>query len=125
MKFAMIPTVMKIYLSDNPDTNTEVPITPNTTAQDIIQLCREPGELNCHLAEIWRGNERVVSEGEKPFTILQQWGSCAPEVKFYLRHHSKQPEHQRGFPNKGQNMADVRNISLAEMKVKYSIGTIV
>lgn len=82
----MIPAVIKVYLSDESTSAVDVPITPNTTALDVVQYCREPGETACHLAELWRGNEREVSEGEKPYTILQQWGSYAPEVQFYLRH---------------------------------------
>ena len=82
----MIPTVMKVFLSDDPSSVVEVPITPNTTASDVIQCCKEPGESSCHLAELWRGKERCVSENEKPYTILQQWGSHAAEVAFYLRH---------------------------------------
>lgn len=82
----MIPAVIKVCLSEEASSAVDVPITPNTTALDVIQYCREPGETACHLAELWRGNEREVSEGEKPYTILQQWGSYAPEVQFYLRH---------------------------------------
>ncbi|XP_002123588.2 apoptosis-stimulating of p53 protein 1 [Ciona intestinalis] len=82
----MIPTVIKVYLSDDPSSVVEVPITPNTTALDVIDCCKEPGETNCHLAELWRGKERFVSLSEKPYTILQQWGSHAQEVRFCLRH---------------------------------------
>ncbi|CAK8687916.1 unnamed protein product [Clavelina lepadiformis] len=82
----MIPTVMKVFLSEDPSSIVEVPITPNTTALDVIECCKEPGENSCHLAELWRGKERSVSENEKPYTILQQWGSHATEVRFYLRH---------------------------------------
>ena len=83
----MIPTVMRVFLSDDPSSAVEVPITPNTTATDVIDCCKEPGEANCHLSESWRGKERCVSVNEKPYTILQQWGSHASEVQFYLRHY--------------------------------------
>nr|CAB3265090.1 apoptosis-stimulating of p53 protein 1-like [Phallusia mammillata] len=82
----MIPTVIKVLLSDDPSSIVEVPITPNTTASDVVECCKEPGEQNCHLAELWRGRERSVSANEKPYTILQQWGSHAPEVRFCLKH---------------------------------------
>lgn len=59
----MIPAVVKVYLSDESSSAVDVPITPNTTALDVVQYCREPGEIACHLAELWRGNEREVSEG--------------------------------------------------------------
>ena len=85
----MIPTVMRVFLSDQPTSAVEVPITPNTTAKDVIECCKAPGELHCHLAEVWRGKERPVSENEKLYTVLQQWGSNAGEVQFYLRHDDK------------------------------------
>ena len=33
----------------------EVPLTPATTCGDVIAYCKEPGEEECHLAELWRG----------------------------------------------------------------------
>jgi len=82
----MIPTVIKVFLSDDPSSAVDVPITPNTTALDVVECCKEPGEVACHLAEIWKGRERCVASTEKPFTILQQWSSQASEVYFFLRH---------------------------------------
>ena len=83
----MIPTVIKVLLNDDSSSVVEVPITPNTTAQDVIDCCKEPGETDCHLKEVWRNKERLVNINEKPFTILQQWGSHAPEVNFSLQHY--------------------------------------
>nr|XP_039262194.1 apoptosis-stimulating of p53 protein 1-like [Styela clava] len=119
----MIPAVIKVFLSDDPNSAVDAPITPNTTALDVIQYCREPGETACHLAELWRGNEREVSEGEKPYTILQQWGSYAPEVQFYLRHVSGSAgniiERQNSWAddqNVIQSLANRTDLSLTELK---------
>ncbi|XP_071500177.1 apoptosis-stimulating of p53 protein 1-like isoform X1 [Diadema antillarum] len=78
--------ILKVYLSNSPDTVSDVPVTPETTCQDVIEFCKEPGEDQCHLAELWRGCERPVGEGEKIYDILQQWGIHCNEVKFFLRH---------------------------------------
>lgn len=80
----MIPTVIKVYLRDEESSVVDVPITPDTTAEDVVEFCKEPGENECRLLERWRGNDRIVELGEKPFTLLQQWGSHAPEINFVL-----------------------------------------
>lgn len=66
----MIPAVIKVFLSEEQNSAIDVPITPNTTALDVVQYCREPGETACHLAELWRENEREVSGGETKTTDL-------------------------------------------------------
>ena len=103
----MIPTVIKVLLNDDSSSVVEVPITPNTTAQDVIDCCKEPGETDCHLKEIWRSKERLVNINEKPYTILQQWGSHAPEVNFSLHHYAvTEPSHSIGH-----SPGDLSNIS--------------
>uniref|UniRef100_A0A8B9JPI6 Tumor protein p53 binding protein, 2a n=1 Tax=Astyanax mexicanus TaxID=7994 RepID=A0A8B9JPI6_ASTMX len=77
---------LTVYLSNNDQHFTEVPITPETVCRDVVDLCKEPGEADCHLAEMWRGSERVVGEGEKMLELLQRWGSHRAEVRFFLRH---------------------------------------
>lgn len=60
--------------------------------------------------------------GEKPYTILQQWGSYAPEVQFYLRHIAGSAgalmDRSSNWNNE-QSMLNVNqgNLSLAELKV--------
>ncbi|XP_019642443.1 PREDICTED: apoptosis-stimulating of p53 protein 2-like isoform X1 [Branchiostoma belcheri] len=85
------PVILRVYLSNNNLTVAEVPITPETTCRDVVDCCKEPGEVNCHLAEHWRGSERPVGDDERPFDILQQWGIHRDEVKFYLRHEGNMP----------------------------------
>ncbi|XP_070578565.1 LOW QUALITY PROTEIN: apoptosis-stimulating of p53 protein 1-like [Ptychodera flava] len=83
--------ILKVYLSNSNDTGVDVPITPETTCRDVIECCRQPGEEQCHLAELWRGCERPIGDEEKPYEILQQWGIHREEVKFFLRHENAIP----------------------------------
>uniref|UniRef100_A0A8C8G3H5 Tumor protein p53 binding protein, 2a n=1 Tax=Oncorhynchus tshawytscha TaxID=74940 RepID=A0A8C8G3H5_ONCTS len=77
---------LTVYLSNNDQHFTEVPITPETLCRDVVELCKEPGETECHLAEMWRGSERPVGVGERMLDVLQHWGQHRAEVRFYLRH---------------------------------------
>ncbi|XP_062864335.1 apoptosis-stimulating of p53 protein 2a [Trichomycterus rosablanca] len=86
----MMPMFLTVYLSNNDQHFTEVPITPETVCRDVVELCKEPGEVDCHLAEMWRGSERPVGEGERMLEILQRWGSRRAEVRFFLRHERPQ-----------------------------------
>uniref|UniRef100_A0A8C0Y5W7 Tumor protein p53 binding protein, 2a n=1 Tax=Cyprinus carpio carpio TaxID=630221 RepID=A0A8C0Y5W7_CYPCA len=76
---------LTVYLSNNDQHFTEVPITPETVCGDVLELCKEPAEASCHLAEVWRGSERAVGESEKMMDLLLQWGQKRPEVRFFLR----------------------------------------
>lgn len=60
---------LTVYLSNNDQHFTEVPITPDTLCRDVVDLCKEAGESDCHLSETWRGSGEhyllhVVSEKE-------------------------------------------------------------
>ncbi|XP_078262608.1 protein phosphatase 1, regulatory subunit 13Bb isoform X2 [Rhinoraja longicauda] len=82
----MMPMILTVYLSNNEQGFTEVPITPETTCRDVVEFCKEPGEIGCHLAEVWRGNERVIPSDYMMYEHLQKWGPRREEVKFFLRH---------------------------------------
>ncbi|XP_048061949.1 apoptosis-stimulating of p53 protein 2a isoform X2 [Megalobrama amblycephala] len=82
----MMPMFLTVYLSNNDQHFTEVPITPETVCRDVVDLCRDSGDSSCHLAEVWRGSERAVGESEKMMDLLLQWGQARPEVRFFLRH---------------------------------------
>ncbi|XP_036409256.1 apoptosis-stimulating of p53 protein 2-like [Megalops cyprinoides] len=82
----MMPMFLTVYLSNNDQHFTEVPITPETLCRDVVELCKEPGETECYLAEMWRGSERAVGEGERMLDVLQHWGPQRTEVRFFLRH---------------------------------------
>lgn len=48
--------ILTVYLSKGEQPVAEVPVTPETTCRDVVDVCRAPGEGSCHLAEVWRGN---------------------------------------------------------------------
>lgn len=81
----MMPMFLTVFLSNNDQHFTEVPITPETVCGDVLELCKEPGDASCHLAEVWRGSERAIGESEKMMDLLLQWGQQRPEVRFFLR----------------------------------------
>ncbi|KAM4772831.1 apoptosis-stimulating of p53 protein 2 isoform 2-T2 [Rhinophrynus dorsalis] len=82
----MMPMFLTVYLSNNDQHFTEVPITTETTCRDVVDLCKEPGETECHLAEVWRGSERPVPDNERMCDVLHKYGMQRNEVRFYLRH---------------------------------------
>lgn len=53
--FALLQMILTVFLSDNQQLLTEVPITPETLCKDVVEFCKEAGESGCHLAEVWRG----------------------------------------------------------------------
>ncbi|OXB73589.1 UNVERIFIED_CONTAM: hypothetical protein H355_005304, partial [Colinus virginianus] len=64
--------ILTVFLSNNEQILTEVPITPETTCRDVVEFCKEPGEGSCHLAEVWRGNEQaddLLQDNVKRLTI--------------------------------------------------------
>uniref|UniRef100_A0A672QGF1 Apoptosis-stimulating of p53 protein 1-like n=1 Tax=Sinocyclocheilus grahami TaxID=75366 RepID=A0A672QGF1_SINGR len=78
--------ILTVFLSDNQQLLTEVPITPETLCKDVVEFCKEAGESGCHLTEVWRGKERAIPFDQLMFEHLQKWGQRRQEVKFYLRH---------------------------------------
>nr|XP_033498622.1 apoptosis-stimulating of p53 protein 1-like isoform X3 [Epinephelus lanceolatus] len=78
--------ILTVYLSDTQQMLTEVPVTPATRVIDVVEYCKEAGEGECHLAEVWNGHERVLPQEVLLLDLLQQWGARRPEVSFYLRH---------------------------------------
>ncbi|CAI5681497.1 apoptosis-stimulating of p53 protein 2 [Oreochromis niloticus] len=91
----MMPMFLTVYLSNNDQHFSEVPITPETLCRDVVELCKEPGESDCYLAEILRGSERVVGEGEQMLEVLQRSGQQRGEVR-YLLHHQRAPGRESG-----------------------------
>ena len=67
--------ILTVFLSNNEQILTEVPITPETTCRDVVEFCKEPGEGSCHLAEVWRGNGMAWSgRGSRPSRRTSGWG---------------------------------------------------
>ncbi|XP_029448960.1 apoptosis-stimulating of p53 protein 2 [Rhinatrema bivittatum] len=103
----MIPMFLTVYLSNNEQDVTEVPITPETTCRDVIELCKEPGEMDCHLAEVFHGSERPVADGERMFDTLQRIGVQRNEVRFFLRH--ERPPARESVGQRTQDSSAKRN----------------
>ncbi|KAM7404083.1 hypothetical protein PAMA_004487 [Pampus argenteus] len=80
------PVILTVYLNDTQQMLTEVPVTPATRVIDVVEYCKEAGEGECHLAEVWNGHERVLPQELLLLDLLQQWGARRLEVSFYLRH---------------------------------------
>lgn len=63
---------LTVYLSNNDQHFSEVPITPETLCRDVVELCKEPGEAECYLAEMWRGSGEFPAKNMFPLTCLQE-----------------------------------------------------
>uniref|UniRef100_A0A8C1T5G0 Protein phosphatase 1, regulatory subunit 13Bb n=1 Tax=Cyprinus carpio TaxID=7962 RepID=A0A8C1T5G0_CYPCA len=101
---------------------TEVPITPETTCRDVVEFCKEPGESGCHLAEVWRGNERAVPFDHMMYEHLQKWGPRKQEVKFYLRHEDSPTESSDQGSQQSQEQPSRRGGSSSDMHSENGVG---
>ncbi|XP_019962727.1 apoptosis-stimulating of p53 protein 2-like [Paralichthys olivaceus] len=125
----MMPIFLTVFLSNNDQHFTEVPITPETLCRDVLELCKEPGEADCYLAEMWRSSERVVGESEQMMEVLQRWGQQRGEVR-YLLHHQRAPgpesdrsrtSEQKVKRNQGKAAACLENgVSAPRLDVTFS-----
>ncbi|XP_064368093.1 apoptosis-stimulating of p53 protein 1 isoform X6 [Dromaius novaehollandiae] len=106
----MMPMILTVFLSNNEQILTEVPITPETTCRDVVEFCKEPGEGSCHLAEVWRGNERPIPFDHMMYDHLQKWGPRREEVKFFLRHEESPAESNEQSGRQAQNQRNGINI---------------
>ncbi|XP_060773673.1 protein phosphatase 1, regulatory subunit 13Bb isoform X2 [Neoarius graeffei] len=110
----MMPMILTVYLSDGEQALTEVPITPETTCRDVVEFCKEPGESGCHLAEVWRGNERAIPFEHMMYEHLQKWGPRKQEVKFFLRHEDSPTESSEPGSQQSQEQANRRTGSSSD-----------
>uniref|UniRef100_A0A8C3VIA8 Tumor protein p53 binding protein 2 n=1 Tax=Catagonus wagneri TaxID=51154 RepID=A0A8C3VIA8_9CETA len=104
----MMPMFLTVYLSNNEQHFTEVPVTPETICRDVVDLCKEPGESDCHLAEVWCGSERPVASNERMLDVLQRLGSQRSGVRFFLRH-ERPPGRDAGGGPRSQDPSLKRN----------------
>uniref|UniRef100_A0A8C1T561 Protein phosphatase 1, regulatory subunit 13Bb n=1 Tax=Cyprinus carpio TaxID=7962 RepID=A0A8C1T561_CYPCA len=118
----MMPMILTVYLSDGEQALTEVPITPETTCRDVVEFCKEPGESGCHLAEVWRGNERAVPFDHMMYEHLQKWGPRKQEVKFYLRHEDSPTESSDQGSQQSQEQPSRRGGSSSDMHSENGVG---
>ncbi|XP_021257699.1 apoptosis-stimulating of p53 protein 1 isoform X6 [Numida meleagris] len=113
--------ILTVFLSNNEQILTEVPITPETTCRDVVEFCKEPGEGSCHLAEVWRGNERPIPFDHMMYDHLQKWGPRREEVKFFLRHEESPAESNEQGGRQTQNQRN--GISLpVEKRTENGVG---
>ncbi|XP_014823646.1 PREDICTED: apoptosis-stimulating of p53 protein 1-like isoform X1 [Poecilia mexicana] len=82
----MLPLILTVYLNDTQQMLTEVPVTTATRVTDVVEFCKEAGESECHLAEVWNGHERPLPQELLLLDLLNAWGARRPEVRYYLRH---------------------------------------
>ncbi|XP_068048400.1 apoptosis-stimulating of p53 protein 1 isoform X4 [Anomalospiza imberbis] len=117
----MMPMILTVFLSNNEQILTEVPITPETTCRDVVEFCKEPGEGSCHLAEVWRGNERPIPFDHMMYDHLQKWGPRREEVKFFLRHEESPAESNEQSGRQAQNQRNGINIPV-EKRTENGVG---
>ncbi|TEA29820.1 hypothetical protein DBR06_SOUSAS7110079, partial [Sousa chinensis] len=106
----LLQMILTVFLSNNEQILTEVPITPETTCRDVVEFCKEPGEGSCHLAEVWRGNERPIPFDYMMYEHLQKWGPRREEVKFFLRHEDSPTESSEQGGHQTQEQRTQRNV---------------
>ncbi|XP_077949333.1 protein phosphatase 1, regulatory subunit 13Bb isoform X10 [Gasterosteus aculeatus] len=114
--------ILTVYLSDGEQAATEVPITPETTCRDVVEFCKEPGESGCHLAEVWRGNERAIPFEHMMYEHLQKWGPRKQEVKFFLRHEDSPTESSDQGSQQSQDQTSRRSGSTGEKHSENGVG---
>ncbi|KAM8726372.1 protein phosphatase 1, regulatory subunit 13Bb isoform 4-T4 [Acanthopagrus schlegelii] len=118
----MMPMILTVYLSDGEQAVTEVPITPETTCRDVVEFCKEPGESGCHLAEVWRGNERAIPFEHMMYEHLQKWGPRKQEVKFFLRHEDSPTEGSDQGSQQSQDQTSRRGGNTGEKHNENGVG---
>ncbi|KAM9354005.1 protein phosphatase 1, regulatory subunit 13Bb isoform 2-T2 [Pholidichthys leucotaenia] len=119
----MMPMILTVYLSDGEQALTEVPITPETTCRDVVEFCKEPGESGCHLAEVWRGNERAIPFEHMMYEHLQKWGPRKQEVKFFLRHEDSPTESSDQGGQQSQDQTSRRSGNPGEKQNENGVGS--
>ncbi|XP_035250724.1 protein phosphatase 1, regulatory subunit 13Ba isoform X2 [Anguilla anguilla] len=114
--------ILTVFLTDSEKLLTEVPITPDTTCGDVVEFCKEPGESGCHLAEVWRGNERAIPLDHMMYEHLQKWGPRKQEVKFFLRHEDSPTESSDQSSQQSQDQSNKKNAANTEKQGQNGVG---
>ena len=71
--FPLFQMFLTVYLSNSEQHFTEVPVTPETMCRDVVDLCKEPGESDCHLAEVWCGSGMDLAFGLSSAIFWSFW----------------------------------------------------
>ncbi|KAF0310507.1 Apoptosis-stimulating of p53 protein 1 [Amphibalanus amphitrite] len=80
----MIPAIVRVVLDEGEVKC--VPLTPETTARDVIECCRDPDEPFCTLTQTTRDGERVLALHERPLLLIQGQQEVGERVTFVLRY---------------------------------------
>ncbi|XP_035212811.1 apoptosis-stimulating of p53 protein 1-like [Stegodyphus dumicola] len=90
----MIPVILAVHVDNGKWV--DVPITPDTKCQDVIECCREPSDEICSLVQTIGLTEHIVPEDTCMMDILSRWGHNWPAVTFHLQY-SDPVENLGGF----------------------------
>lgn len=52
---------LTVYRSNNDQNISKVPIMPETLCRDVVEFCKEPGEGECYLAEMWQSSGEALA----------------------------------------------------------------
>lgn len=52
---------LTVYRNNNEQNISEVPIMPETLCRDVVEFCKEPGEGECYLAEMWQNSGEALA----------------------------------------------------------------
>lgn len=76
---------LTVYLGGSEQHVSEVPVTPETLCRDVVELCKEPGEADCYLAELWRGSGRFPRDA---ISAISACSACTTSCRsLYLLTH--------------------------------------
>lgn len=68
--FLRLQVILTVYLNDTQQMLTEVPVTPATRVIDVVEYCKEAGEGECHLAEVWNGHGESICRNISTYSLL-------------------------------------------------------
>ncbi|XP_053608578.1 apoptosis-stimulating of p53 protein 1 isoform X4 [Plodia interpunctella] len=81
----MIPMIVRVWCESGTGwAPTHVPVTPQTTSQDVLECCREPGDEPCLLLSVHPSHGvHVLRDTELPLEVALALG---PDVQFVLKY---------------------------------------
>uniref|UniRef100_A0A3Q3DRQ6 Tumor protein p53 binding protein, 2a n=1 Tax=Hippocampus comes TaxID=109280 RepID=A0A3Q3DRQ6_HIPCM len=122
----LMPMFLTVYLSNNDQHFTEVPITPDTLCRDVVDLCKEAGETDCHLSETWRGSgemdmtlaelQEMAARQQQQIEAQQQLLASKEQRLRYLKQQEQRHQQQASEQEKLQRLRD--NIENQEGRLK-------
>ncbi|ESO84460.1 hypothetical protein LOTGIDRAFT_168690 [Lottia gigantea] len=80
--------IIKVYIEDVGQHYVEVPITPNTSCQDVVDCTKEPGRESGYIVVIKQGTEHILSYNDNIYSLLQLQGKEKENLVFVLHYGS-------------------------------------